>query len=252
MSFLSKIGAMKASFNTSILQPKTRTGKWLASTILDQRGVAAVEFAFIAPLMLIFYFGMVEITLAVNADRATSHATSLAGDLAAQNDVVTIGLVEDYVYAALAVLDVDATEALDVGLELYSYEVIVPDDPATAVDERVIQRIGLATFGPAFPGAAHDPYSIEKRILSGASGVVVARMNYEYNPKVSQKFVGQKTFDETFMLKPRRSQVVRFDNENGNPLEAMRYEMSCTLETIAGQPTAQCVPQAPTAQPVKP
>ena len=51
---------------------------------MDQRGVAAVEFAFIAPLMILFYMGLAQLSSAIIASRHTNHSTSSLGDLAAQ------------------------------------------------------------------------------------------------------------------------------------------------------------------------
>ena len=50
----------------------------------DRRGVSAVEFAFIAPLMLLIYFGVSILGGAVLAQRKASHVASALGDLVAQ------------------------------------------------------------------------------------------------------------------------------------------------------------------------
>ena len=50
----------------------------------DRRGVAAVEFAFIAPLMILLYMGLAQLSSAIIASRHTNHSTSSLGDLAAQ------------------------------------------------------------------------------------------------------------------------------------------------------------------------
>jgi len=45
-------------------------------------GVAAIEFVFVAPIMIAMYFGLAEMSLAISADRKISHGTNIAGDLA--------------------------------------------------------------------------------------------------------------------------------------------------------------------------
>lgn len=229
-----------------------KTKMLLVSTAMDQRGVAAVEFAFIAPIMLIFYFGMVEISLAVDADRNLSHAASLVGDLSAQDEVVTIDMIENYIYGGLAVLDVNATEARNVGLELYAFTVT----SAPGATPRVISETGYVKFGVAIDGGTKfDPSTISDSILTDTSGVVVVRMKYNYVPKFSAKSnkmgskqtynsVTSKTFEETFTFKPRASKTVRFDNLNGNSDETQRYEINCTIGTDAdsGVTSANCAP----------
>ena len=55
----------------------------------DRRGVSAVEFALIAPLLITFYFGMAETTQAMMAKRKAAHVASVIGDLVAQDQIVT-------------------------------------------------------------------------------------------------------------------------------------------------------------------
>jgi Flp pilus assembly protein TadG len=56
---------------------------------LSQRGVSAIEFALIAPLMVLMLFGAAEISFAVTVDRKTTLAASTLGDLSAQTDLVS-------------------------------------------------------------------------------------------------------------------------------------------------------------------
>lgn len=50
----------------------------------DTRGVAAVEFALIAPVMVVLYLGGVELTRVIGADRKVSLASRVAADLVAR------------------------------------------------------------------------------------------------------------------------------------------------------------------------
>src|SRR4051794_34441578 len=66
----------------------------------DQSGLAAVEFALIAPIMILLYCGLGELTLAMMAERQAAHSASVVGDLVAQtptmnatqmNDIFNVG-----------------------------------------------------------------------------------------------------------------------------------------------------------------
>jgi Flp pilus assembly protein TadG len=59
------------------------------AVLRDRRGVSAVEFALIAPVMVLMLFGAAEASLAVTVDRKTTIAASTLGDLAAQTDLVS-------------------------------------------------------------------------------------------------------------------------------------------------------------------
>jgi len=55
----------------------------------NEDGIAAIEFAFIAPIMLFMYFGMAEVATAISVDRQVSHSANVAGDLATQSETVS-------------------------------------------------------------------------------------------------------------------------------------------------------------------
>ncbi|MGL4490594.1 MAG: TadE/TadG family type IV pilus assembly protein [Rhizobiaceae bacterium] len=52
----------------------------------DNRGVAAIEFAFIAPLLITLYLGTLEVSGALQMNKKVSRAASSTGDLIAQLD----------------------------------------------------------------------------------------------------------------------------------------------------------------------
>ena len=47
----------------------------------DEDGISAVEFALIAPLMAMIYFGCIELSLMMTLDRKVTGATAALGDL---------------------------------------------------------------------------------------------------------------------------------------------------------------------------
>ena len=65
----------------------------------DRRGASAVEFALIAPFMILLYLGAVEIILALSIDRKITSAASALADLVAQDDVITDGEMADIMTA---------------------------------------------------------------------------------------------------------------------------------------------------------
>src|SRR5262249_58175389 len=55
----------------------------------DRSGVSAIEFAILLPLMLTLYFGGVEVSQAVSADRKNTLVAHTVGDLVSQSTNVT-------------------------------------------------------------------------------------------------------------------------------------------------------------------
>lgn len=200
-----------------------RAGKLPAQFIKDRRGVAAIEFALIAPVMIAFYFGLSEISLGISADRDVTHATSVAGDLATQATTLNRSDVEDVMTATLAVLNIRSANRSDVSIELNSYR----------MTGGAIQRVGYALLGPAISAggpATYNPATIGSNMLNNTSGVLVARVNYQYKP-ATLVFMKNVTLNETFLLKPRKSLAVPFDeggSTNFNCSANANLSVSCS------------------------
>ena len=70
----------------------------------DTRGLSAVEFALILPVMITMYMGAVEFSHALTIDRRVTSVASSAADLAAQSKQVTSDSVTDIFTAANSIM----------------------------------------------------------------------------------------------------------------------------------------------------
>lgn len=71
----------------------------------DRRGIAAVEFALILPVIVLLYFGSVEISQAINVKRVTDLSASTIANLVSQYPSISISqTMPDILNAATAVL----------------------------------------------------------------------------------------------------------------------------------------------------
>jgi len=168
----------------------------------DHQGVAAIEFVFVAPVMIFMYFGLAEISSAIIADRQISHAANVAGDLATQVATINATQMSEIMTATTLVMGIPSNKILDVKLEIASF--------SRDSDDNIIP-LGKATLGNPFT-AAYNANDLDDLILSGSSGVVVARVEYDYEPLKLRYFDSNFTLSETFLLKPRTAANVVFDN----------------------------------------
>ncbi len=170
----------------------------------DNKGVAAIEFAFVAPIMIAFYFGMTEVAMAIMADRNVSHATAVTADLATQLPILNSVELADIMTATVAVLNIPDNRLDQITIELNSYQ--------KQTDGTVVQ-VGYARLGPQITTggpAVYDTSALNAQMFNAQSGVVVARLNYTYEP-VTFNFVEQFKMAETLVMKPRISVNVPFD-----------------------------------------
>lgn len=70
----------------------------------DRRAVAAVEFAFIAPILLIMYFITVEAVQAIETSKKVSRLGSMIADLVAQQDQVSTTVLQDIMKIGTSVM----------------------------------------------------------------------------------------------------------------------------------------------------
>ena len=182
--------------------------KPLSRLYKDEDGVAAIEFAIIAPLMIVMYFGLAEMATAISVDRRISHGANVAADLLTQNATQTAAGVEESLVAAVRVMGVQNVE--DITFEIQSYAL---DDTGAMISEGFVElNAGQSALPPL------DLSTLDDRILSDSSGVVITRVAYTYTPFQLQFFDTDITLSETFFLKPRRSVSVVLAEAEGKVL----------------------------------
>jgi len=189
----------------------------LKRMLANRDGIAAIEFALIAPIMIALYIGLAEISLLVTADRNVSHAASVTGDLATQIEVLDTDEIENILQATLAVMNTNLAKSADITVDMRSFEVD---------SSGVKQEIGYAKLGTGLP-TKFDATPVNATLLNETSGLVVTRVSYNYKSP-SREFVGTPTLSETFMLKPRKSATIPFVNGSGST-------MACSLSEVSGK-----------------
>jgi Flp pilus assembly protein TadG len=187
--------------------------------IKNKDGVAAIEFAFVAPVMIALYLGLAEVSLLISADRNVSHAASVTGDLATQEASLSLNEVEDIFNATLAVLGTNYTNSQRVSIDMISFEVDGAGDT---------QEVGYAKFGTGFT-TKFDSAGVSATLLNQTSGLIVTRIKYDY-VSPSQTFVQTPSLSETFMLKPRKSKSISFGGA----------AITCTVVNSGNGPRADC------------
>lgn len=170
----------------------------LKKLIGDTRGVSAIEFAFIAPVMIMFYLGMAELTMGLMAERRSSHAASAIGDLVAQSQSLTNSDVDDIF------------EIAD--------ELVKPSSVATLRSCVVsIQANNQGAAQVKWSRTHRDPsdcptsgaISVPANLIAANEGLVMSEVQYDYTSPIANYLPAPVTFKERFYLKPRQSTWVK-------------------------------------------
>lgn len=166
----------------------------------DHRGVAAVEFAMILPLLVMLLFGTFELGQALTVDRRVTQAASSAADLIAQASTIDDNGLQTIMDLADSILS--PYDASLLNLEVLSVE----------ADAEGETTVGWSySKGGGEPHAAGSAYAMSgdlANLISPTSSVIVAKATYTYTPLIAKYLAGGVQLEETFYLRPRRSVIV--------------------------------------------
>jgi Flp pilus assembly protein TadG len=196
--------------------------RYLANRIKSgQRGVSAVEFALIAPVMVAMLFGATEISLLVTIDRKTTLAASTLGDLAAQTDILScaelsqIGAVTRQVFEPYSGADatlVIASLKLDAGAAKVEWS-------------KFVQTVGGVTTCNDLP-ASHslkvgNTVVIDTAMFAPGGGIVVGDVERTHTSLGTSFMPNNTIMHERFYLRPRKSLKLRWCLDTGPGVTAM-------------------------------
>jgi Flp pilus assembly protein TadG len=163
----------------------------------DERGVAAIEFALIAPVAILLYCGFAELTMAMMAERRAAHTASVVADLVAQEASVKTSEVSDIFNIGNSIMNPFPAAAL--GLRVSS---ITADAKGVTHVDWSQGNAGLA----ALTGGA--TVSVPPNFLVAGDSVIMADVKYAYTSPLRMVLPNALNFNNTFYLKPRRSTTV--------------------------------------------
>ena len=170
----------------------------------DRSGIAAIEFAMIVPLMLMLFFGTVEFSQALTADRRVAQMASTTADLVAQYDTLSIQQVTNIFTISKALL----LPYTQTGLEM-SVTNLSKTGTATPSGTWSQDLAGGSPYQGAYSGSI--PTGLLPDQASGVSTcVVMAEVKYLFKPTIGY-FLSAQTgvnLSEKFYLKPRKSTCV--------------------------------------------
>ena len=166
----------------------------------QQRGVASIEFVFIFPVLLILFFGMVNVAHYVATARKLTQMAALMADLVARHDkTIRASDIDDYFIAAE--LTMRPSPIKDVRVDIYDYT----NNGSTTVKRWSKSSSNGTACVPPDPNVA----PISNIILKDKDAVVaVICMSYTAPvatfPGLSAMFNGI-TIRRSMAVKPRRS-----------------------------------------------
>ena len=156
----------------------------------DERGVSAIEFAMLAPVLIAFYMGMTEFCQGFMAQKRMGHVSATVADLIAQEETVTAATIDDI---------------FDIG------GLIMKPFPTATLHQRVssvtrtagISRIDWSRGDGMTARAVASTITLPADLVSDGESVIVAEVTYDYDSAADYLMPGLTRFAHTYYLRPR-------------------------------------------------
>lgn len=169
----------------------------------DRRGVSAIEFALIAPVMILIYFGLVEFSQGYMAERRAGHAASVVADLVAQSGGVSVQDLENTFMIGDVIMKPFSSAPLSIRVS------------SVAMDARGTARVewSRAKSADLPPGAARGPLTartpgsiiadLPPGLITAGETVILGETEYGYRSVFARALPRGVTFKRNYYLRPR-------------------------------------------------
>lgn len=176
----------------------------------DERGVAAVEFGLIVPIMFLLFVGSVEFSQALTVDRRVTQTASSTADLIARAPAE--GLTEQEVDGHLKIIEqlISPYDLTRLTVNIYSVK-------AQNNNGNVQYKVSWSRDNRGGTPLAKDSdyQGMPTGLLAAGESVIIGHSKYNYVPLIFNYFI-KNAFDleEKFYLKPRNSSCITLKPTN--------------------------------------
>ena len=164
--------------------------------VADQRGVSAVEFAFILPLMVTLYMGGVEVTQAVSASRKATLVSRTVADLVTQLSSISNTDMTNVLNASSAVMVPFASGGLTVVVS------------SIKIDNTGTGKVAWSDTLNGTPRSVNQTITLDSALAVPNTSLILGEVTYVYTPIFGTAITGQINLSERIYMRPRVSACV--------------------------------------------
>ena len=203
------------------LPVSVRVRRLLAAWQADTRGVVAIEFALVAPLMAAMFVGAVEMSQAITVDRRVTQIAGSTADLVARADkTIAQSEISDIMRVGSYILKPYSATPIRITLRN------VTSSPANASQTKQSWTCSYnGTGGTQTCACTNTSFPLPANMVTTNDSVVVAEVTYDYVPLVFN-YVMKNTwggggasyrFSETIYMKPRSQRAMLLQADGTTP-----------------------------------
>jgi Flp pilus assembly protein TadG len=162
----------------------------------DQKGVSAIEFAMLLPVMLTIYFGVMETSQGVAIQRKVSLTSWSVADLASRVTSINNADMTNMLTAASAVIAPYADAELKVTIS------------AVSIDANGIAKVAWSDSLHGTKRAVGSTVSLPAALNVPNSQLIWSEVNYNYVPSFGYVLTGALNLSDQIYVRPRLSETV--------------------------------------------
>lgn len=156
----------------------------------DERGVSAVEFALLAPVLIAFYFGMAEFCQGFMAQKRMGHVSAMVADLVAQEELVSTANLDDIFDIGSLIMSPFATSALQQRV-------------SSVTRTSGVARVDWSRGDGMAARAVNSTITLPADLIANGESVIVSEATYDYDSPVDYFMPGITRFSHIYYLRPR-------------------------------------------------
>jgi Flp pilus assembly protein TadG len=168
----------------------------IAAFAQDRRGISAVEFAMLLPLLVTLYFGVVEVTQGVAIDRKVTLTTRTMADLASQVSSINNADMTNLLNASSAVMAPYPLPPLKIVLS------------AVTIDNAGVAKIAWSDTLNGTKRTVGSTVSLPAVLNVPNTTLIWSEVTYDYKPQIGYVITGTLNLSDQLYMRPRLSETV--------------------------------------------
>ncbi len=174
----------------------------------DQRGVSAVEFALLLPVMILIYAGVADVSRGVDANRKISRVASMVGDLISRQISVMPAQLDD-LFKIGATLMIPSGTAPEIRVSFIKVEQVVPEEKKLTVKLDWSQKTAGFKESSNRVDRENKQTYLPENLRQEPMNYIRVEAQYTYKPLLSA-VLPDLAMEEIYYISPRYSDTIRY------------------------------------------
>ena len=166
----------------------------------DVRGVSAVEFALLAPVLIAFYFGLAEFCQGYMAQKRMGHASAVVADLVAQSDSIRSSQMTDMFKVG------------DLVMKPFSSSPLKQRASSLTRDTFGVVRVDWSQGSGMAARSNGSTVTIPDGLIENGESVIMTEVTYDYDSPVDYLMPSVTRFSQSYFLRPRTVDRITYSN----------------------------------------